>query len=66
MGSYCMCDTLIIIVWLLQEGKQVLHWAAQYGEMDLLHKLLNERQNLQAMDGKGNTALHLAAAAGQM
>lgn len=53
-------------VWLLQEGKLALHWAAQFGEMETLHKLMNGRQNLQAVDGRGNSALHLAAAAGQM
>ncbi|KAK9908264.1 hypothetical protein WJX75_005082 [Coccomyxa subellipsoidea] len=49
-----------------QEGKLALHWAAQFGEMEILHKLMNGRQNLRAVDGRGNSALHLAAAAGQM
>ncbi len=49
----------------LQEGKQALHWAAQYGEVQILDKVLLERPNLQAVDGRGNLALHLAAAAGQ-
>ena len=66
-----MCSTSVVSlsltsVHLLQEGKLALHWAAQFGEMEVFHKLLNGRQSLQAVDGCGNLALHLAAAAGQM
>ncbi len=49
-----------------QDGKRPLHWAAQYGESEALEKILSRRLNLQAKDERGNTALHLAAAAGHM
>ena len=42
-------------------GKAALHWAAQFGEARLLHELLRSAADINAADGAGNTALHLAA-----
>lgn len=48
-----------------KEGKLALHWAAQFAETEVLRQLLIKRPNLAAKDERGNTALHLAAAAKQ-
>ncbi|BDA45178.1 probable Ankyrin repeat and sterile alpha motif domain-containing protein at N-terminal half [Coccomyxa sp. Obi] len=49
-----------------QDGKRPLHWAAQFGELEALEKILDGHPNMHAKDERGNTALHLAAAAGHM
>lgn len=46
-----------------QEGKRSCHWAAYFGTAQVLQELLEQRPNLEAKDRRGNTALHLAAAA---
>ena len=46
-----------------QEGKRACHWAAYFGAAQVLQELLEHRPNLEAKDRRGNTALHLAAAA---
>ncbi len=49
-----------------QRGKLPLHWAAQFGDEHMLQRILATRPNLQAKDERGNSPLHLAAAAGHM
>lgn len=50
----------------VQDGKRLLHWAVQFGEIEALETILDGHPNLEARDERGNTALHLAAAAGHM
>jgi ankyrin repeat protein len=47
-------------------GKSALHWAAQFGESRLLHELLRSVVDNNAVDGAGNTPLHLAALNGHL
>ena len=49
-----------------QRGKLPLHWAAQFGDEHVLGRIVDGRPNLQARDERGNSALHLAAAAGHL
>ena len=49
-----------------QEGKRACHWAAFYGTAQLLQDLVERHPNLEAKDRRGNTALHLAAAANHL
>lgn len=49
-----------------QEGKRACHWASYFGTPQVLQELLDQRPNLEAKDLRGNTALHLAAAAGHL
>ena len=49
-----------------QLGKRACHWAAYFGSAEALQELLDRRPNLEAKDLCGNTALHLAAAAGHL
>ena len=42
------------------------YWAAYFGSAEALQELLDRRPNLEAKDLCGNTALHLAAAAGHL
>lgn len=46
-----------------QEGKRACHWAAFFGQAQVLQDLVEQHPNLEAKDRRGNTALHLAAAA---
>lgn len=51
----------------VQRGKLALHWAAQLGDMHMLQRMLAaDAPKLQAKDARGNSPLHLAAAAGHM
>jgi ankyrin repeat protein len=51
----------------MQRGKLALHWAAQFGDAHMLQRMLAaDAPKLQARDVRGNTPLHLAAAAGHM
>ena len=52
--------------WAAQLGKRACHWAAYLGSAEALQELLDRRPNLEAKDLGGNTALHLAAAAGHL
>ena len=50
----------------LQAGKTALHWAAQFGEAQLLHELMRTADDVNQRDEAGNTPLHLAALNGHL
>lgn len=45
----------------MQKGKGPLHWAAQFGEVTALQRLLQTALDASPQDASGNTPLHLAA-----
>jgi len=49
-----------------QAGKTALHWAAQFGEAQLLHELIRTAEDVNPLDEAGNTPLHLAALNGHL
>ena len=49
-----------------QAGKTALHWAAQFGEAQLLHELMRTADDVNPRDDAGNTPLHLAALNGHL
>lgn len=48
-----------------RNGRRVLHWAAEYGHLDVVRAALKAGVDLDEQDAEGLTALHLAAAEGQ-
>ena len=46
---------------LVQGGKLLLHWAAQFGQAELCELLLKSNPHTDVQDERGNTPLHLAA-----
>ena len=42
------------------EGRTPLHWAADGGDPDVVRLLLEAKANVNARDGRGQTALHIA------
>lgn len=46
---------------LVQGGKLLLHWAAQFGQAELCELLLKSNPHTDVLDERGNAPLHLAA-----
>ncbi len=44
----------------LQGGKRLLHWAAQFGDSDLVSRLMRDNPVSDLQDFRGNRPLHLA------
>lgn len=47
-------------------GKSMLHWAATYGDSDLINMLCRKGAVIDSMDGLHKTPLHVAVAAGNI
>jgi len=45
---------------ILQDGRTALHWAAFSGSLDIMQFLLEQKAEVDKIDGSGWTALHIA------
>ena len=64
----CKCTEVIVpffarqhfTMFSLQGGKKLLHWAAQFGDLGLVRRLLENNPVSDVGDSRGNRPLHLA------